>query len=86
MTKYEALVNAQSVYSWAVLFDHGSLFDMVEYGACIVLSVHFDWEKFDLGREEAFYRSLVLDDTTFKWYDQPKLEIDVLQITWSYSK
>lgn len=86
MTKYEALVNAQGVFAWAVLFGHGSLFDLTDYGSSIVLSVHFPYSQFDHDREDDKYKSVVMAGAHFKWYNRPDLKIEVFEISWHYSK
>lgn len=86
MKKGDALVNAQSVFSWAVLFGHGSLLTLTNWCCEYELNVHFNWGEYDLSREEGFYRSLVLDETKFEWTPRPDLKIDVLKITWHYSE
>ena len=86
MTKYEALVNAQSVYSWAVLFGHGSSHVLTNRRSEIVLVVHFPYDQFDHDREYEKYKSVVMAGADFKWEDRPDLQIWVLRITWRYSK
>lgn len=86
MTKYEAFVNAQGVYAWAVLFGHGSLHILTNWCSEIEMVVHFKWSETIISREEDIFRSLVLDDTTLKWTPRPDLKIFVLQIIWHYTE
>lgn len=86
MTKYEALVNAQSTFSWAVLFDHGRLHELTNWSTEIGMNVHFSYDQFDYEREDELYRSVVMAGAEFKWEDRPNLQVWVLRITWHYSK
>lgn len=86
MTKYEALVNAQGVYSWAMLFGHGKLHELTNWCDEITLNVHFPYGEFDRDREDDKYRSVVMAGADFIWEDRPDLKIEVLRIRWHYSK
>lgn len=86
MTKYEALVNAQSVFSWAVLFGHGSLHQLTNWCDEIEIAVHFKYGEYDHDREDEKYRSVVMAGAKFEWNDRPDLQIEVLCIKWHYSK
>lgn len=86
MTKYEALVNAQSVYAWAVLFGHGSLHQLIDWSCEIELTVHFKYGEFVRDREDQKYRSVVMAGAEFEWTDRPDLQIEVLAIKWHYTK
>lgn len=52
MTKYEALVNAQGVYSWALLFGHGTLHQLTNWSGELELTVHFPYDQFVHDRED----------------------------------
>lgn len=86
MTKYEALVNAQSVYSWAVLFGHGELHDLTYWGTWFCLIAHFPYDSFDRGRENQKFRQVVMAGAEIVWEPRPDLGIWVLRISWRYSK
>lgn len=86
MTKSDALVNAQSVYSWAMLFGHGQLHQLTNWCVEIELSVHFPYNEYVRDREDDKFRSVVMAGAKFKWVDRPDLKIEVLIITWHYSK
>ena len=86
MRKGDALVNAQSVFSWAMLFGHGTLHELTNWGVDIELVVHFPYSQFVVDREEGKFRSVVMAGADFKWTDRPDLQITVLSITWHYSK
>lgn len=86
MTKGDALVNAQSVFSWAVLFGHGSLHELTNWNSEIGMNVHFSYDSFDRGRENQRYRSVVMAGAEMKWEARPDLGIWVLRISWRYSK
>lgn len=86
MRKGDALVNAQSVFSWAVLFGHGTLHELINYSSDIELNVHFPYDRFDHDREYEKYKSVVIAGANFKWEDRSDLQIWVLRITWRYSK
>ena len=86
MTKYEALVNAQGVYAWAVLFGRGSLHELTNWSTEIGLNVHFPYDQFDRGRENQKWRSVVMAGAEMKWEPRPDLRIWVLRITWHYSE
>lgn len=86
MTKYEALVNAQGVYSWAMLFGLGSLHQLTNCCSELELTVHFPYDQFVHDREDEKYRSVVMAGAEFEWTDRPDLQIEVLQIRWHYSQ
>lgn len=86
MTKYEALVNAQSVYSWAVLFGHGWLHELTNWSNEIGLNAHFPYDSFDRGRENQKFRSVVMAGAEIKWDARPDLGIWVLRISWHFTK
>lgn len=86
MTKYEALVNAQGVYAWALLFGHGSLHYLTNWCGEIELDVFFRYGEFVREREDAKYRSVVMAGAKFEWTDRPDLQIEVLSIKWHYTK
>lgn len=86
MKKGDALVNAQSVFSWAVLFGHGTLHELTNWCSEIGMNVHFPYDQFDHDREYEKYKSVVMVGADFKWEDRPDLQIWVLRITWRYSK
>lgn len=86
MNKSDALVNAQSVFSWAVFFGHGSLHELINWTTEISLNVHFAYGQFDRDREDDQYRSVVMAGAQFDWEDRPDLKIEVLRITWHYSE
>lgn len=86
MTKSDALVNAQSVFSWAVLFGHGSLHQLTDWGMEIELNVHFRYGEFIREREDDKFKSVVMAGAEFKWTDRPDLKIEVLSITLHYSR
>ena len=86
MTKYEALVNAQGVYSWAMLFGHGALHQLTNWCSELELTVHFPYDQFVHDREDEKYRSVVMAGAEFEWTDRPDLQIEVLQIRWHYTK
>lgn len=86
MTKYEALVNAQSVFSWAVLFGHGQLHELTNWRTEIGLIAHFPYDSFDRGRENQKFRSVVMAGAEIEWEPRPDLGIWVLRISWRYSK
>lgn len=86
MTKYEALVNAQGVYAWAVLFGRGTLHELTNWNHEIGLNVHFSYDQLDRGRENQKWRSVVMAGAEMKWDARPDLGIWVLRISWRYSK
>lgn len=86
MTKGDALVNAQSVFSWAVLFGHGQLHELINWGCEIGMNVHFPTDQFDRDREYDKYSSVVMAGADLKWEDRPDLKIWVLRIVWRYSE
>lgn len=86
MTKSDALVNAQSVFSWAVFFGHGSLHQLTNWCSEIELTVHFKYGEYVREREDAKYRSIVMAGAKFEWIDRPDLQIEVLNIKWHYSE
>ncbi len=86
MTKYEALVNAQGVYAWALLFGHGTLHELTNWSTEISLNVHFAYGQFDHDRENEIFKSVVMAGARFDWEDRPDLQIEVLRIIWHYSK
>lgn len=86
MTKYEALVNAQSVYSWALMFGHGSLHQLTNWCDEIELHVHFRYGEFVRLREDDLYRSVVMTGAEFEWSNRPDLRIEVLSIKWHYTE
>lgn len=86
MRKGDALVNAQSVFSWAVLFGHGRLHELTNWCTEIGLNVHFPYDQFDHDREFEKFKSVVMAGAEFKWEDSPDLQIWVLRITWRYSQ
>lgn len=85
MTKGDALVNAQSVYSWAVLFGHGSLHELTNWSTEITLNIHFPYGQYDRDREDDEFGSVVMEGAQFDWADRPDLRIEVLRITWHYN-
>lgn len=86
MTKGDALVNAQSVFAWAVLFGHGSLHQLMNWCGEIELTVHFAYGEYVREREDEKYGSVVMAGAKFEWTDRPDLQIEVLKIKWYYSK
>lgn len=86
MRKGDALVNAQSVFSWAVLFDHGRLHKLANLGNSIELNVSFPYDQYDLEREDELYRSVVMAGAEIKWGNRPGLHRWILKIEWHYSK
>lgn len=86
MTKYEALVNAQSVYAWAVLFGRGSLHELTNWYSEIGLIVHFPYSSFDRGQENQKWKQVVMAGAKIEWEARPDLQIWVLRITWHYSE
>lgn len=86
MKKGDALVNAQSVFSWAVLFGHGTLHELTNWRTEIGLNVHFPYDQFDHDREYEKYKSVVMAGADFKLENRPDLQIWVLRKTWHYSE
>lgn len=86
MTKSDALVNAKTVFSWAVLFGHGSLHELTNWTSEIEMNVHFPYYSFDRGRVNQKFRSVVMAGAEMKWEDRPDLAIWILRISWRYSK
>lgn len=86
MRKGDALVNAQSVFSWAVLFSHGTLHELTNWSTEITLNVHFAYGQYDHDRENEKFKSVVMAGAQFDWEDRPDLQIEVLRIRWRYSK
>lgn len=86
MTKYEALVNAQGVYAWAMLFSRGTLHELTNWCSEFELNVHFPYSSFDRGRENQKWRQVVIAGAEMKWEARPDLQIWVLRITWHYSE
>lgn len=85
MRKGDALVNAQSVFSWAVLFGHGKLHELTNRSIEIGLNIYFPYDQLDRDREFKKFKSVVMAGAEFKWEDSPDLKIWVLRITWLYS-
>lgn len=86
MTEGEALVNAQSVFSWAVLFGHGALHQLTSWCCEVELTVHFRYGEYNHEREDDAYRSVVLANAKIEWSDRDDLQIEVLSIKWHYSE
>lgn len=86
MKKGDALVNAQSVFSWAVLFGHGKLHQLTNWCVEVELSVHFPYREFNREREDDKFRSVVMAGAEIEWDDRPDLQIEVLTIKWHYSE
>lgn len=52
----------------------------------MVLIVHFPYDDYFHEREDEGFRSVVVCGADFEWTDRPDLKIEVLKITWRYSK
>lgn len=85
MKKSDALVNALSVYSWAVFFGHGKLHELINWCDGIDLNVHFPYGEFDRDREDDKYKSVVMAGADIEWENRPDLKIEVLKIKWHYT-
>ena len=85
MTKSDALVNAQSVFAWAVFFGYGTLHQLTNWCSEMELTVHFPYGEFNREREDSKFRSVVVAGAKFDWDDRPDLQIYVLRIRWHYS-
>lgn len=86
MKKSDALVNAQSVFSWAVFFGHGTLHQLTSWCSEMELTVHFPYGEFNHEREDNKFRSVVVAGAKFDWSDRDDLKIEVLSIKWHYSE
>lgn len=86
MTKSDAFMNAQSVFSWAILFGHGKLHQLTNWCAEVELTVHFPYGEFNHEREDDKFRSVVMAGAKIVWDDRPDLQIEVLNIKWHYSE
>lgn len=85
MTESYALVNAQSVFAWAMFFGHGTLHQLTNWSSEIELTVHFPFGEFDRERENGNFRALVIEGAEIEWIDRPDLQVEVLYIKWHYS-
>lgn len=85
MRENDALVNAQSVFAWAVFFGHGTLHQLTNWCSEMELSVHFPYGEFVREREDEKFKSVVMCGADFEWTDRPDLQIEVLSIKWRYS-
>lgn len=85
MTKNDALVNAQSVFSWAVFFGHGTLHQLTNWSVEIELAIHFHYGEFVREREDEKFKSVVMCGADIEWTDRPDLQIEVLSIKWRYT-
>lgn len=86
MTESDALVNAQSVFAWAVFFGHGSLHQLTNWCNEVELTVHFPYGEYNHEREDEKYRSVVTAGAKIEWTERDDLQIEVLSIKWPYSK
>ena len=86
MKKGEALVNAQSVFSWAVLFGHGRLHELTNWCSEFGMVIHFPYGEFLREREDEKYKSVVMAGAEFEWEDCPNLKIEILRIVWHYTE
>lgn len=79
-----ALLNAQSVWSWASAFNHGSVIELTTWSSSVTLFVHLPYDSYDLECELENYRRVVSEGAQIKYENRPDLQIYVLRIEWKF--